>query len=78
MEVMYALLVNETSPPIYQSNVGIRNEPPNVTSAAPTQPISTGRPLVGPGPANDASGIAANFKTFVALVIALVGAFVTL
>jgi mannan endo-1,6-alpha-mannosidase len=78
MEVMYALLVNETLPPMYSPGVGIRNEPPNVTSAAaltPLQPSQTARPLVGPGPANDASGTAVNLKTFVALVIAFAATF---
>lgn len=71
MEVMYALLVNETAPPIYQPNVVIREEPANVTSVAPVQPSDTNRPLVGPGSAGDASGTEVDTKAIGALMIAL-------
>jgi mannan endo-1,6-alpha-mannosidase len=75
MEVMYALLVNETTPPAYLPNVVIRNEPANVTSVTPALPSSTSRPLVGPGPAADASEKSANMKAIGALVAALACAF---
>jgi mannan endo-1,6-alpha-mannosidase len=78
MEVMYALLVNETAPPAYQPSVVIRNEPANVTSVAPAPPNDTSRPLVGPGPAGDASGTAVHFKAMGAVMIALAGAFAVL
>lgn len=75
MEVMYALLVNYTVPPAYLPNVVIRNEPANVTSVAPALPGDTSRPLVGPGPAADASGTGVNMKAMGALIVALACAF---
>jgi mannan endo-1,6-alpha-mannosidase len=75
MEVMYALLVNETTPPAYLPNVVIRNEPANVTSVAPALPSDTRRPLVGPGPVGDASGTGVNMKAMGASIVALACAF---
>jgi mannan endo-1,6-alpha-mannosidase len=75
MEVMYALLVNETTPPAYLPNVAIRNEPANVTSVAPALPSDTRRPLVGPGPVGDASGTGVNMKAMGASIVALACAF---
>lgn len=54
MEVLYALLVNDTLPPITSSGVFIRNEPDNITAIisathTPSSPTSmpTARPLFG-------------------------------
>lgn len=49
MEVMYALLVNETAPPMTEGNVSIRSEPPVATSLRPLPPppSATARPLYG-------------------------------
>ena len=49
MEVMYALLVNETAPPMTLSNVHIRSEPASVTSLRPlpAAPTTTAKPLYG-------------------------------
>ena len=46
---MYALLVNETEPPMTLSNVRIRNEPAGVTSLRPlpAAPTATAKPLYG-------------------------------
>ena len=48
MEVMYTLLVNETEPPMTQSNVRIRDEPASITSAVSSllpNPTNSARPL---------------------------------
>jgi len=49
MEVMYALLVNETAPPMTVNDVQIRNEPAAVTSLnpVPAAPSMTAKPLYG-------------------------------
>ncbi len=78
MEVMYALLVNETSPPMTLSNVRIRNEPSGVTSLRPlpAAPTATANPLYGTK--NEASqlpstllvlGLALSIVTFVAMTL---------
>lgn len=74
MEVMYALLVNETTPPLTSPGVIIRNVPDNVTSIVratntPTGPTSsrTARPLYG-----GSQGIAEPFgKPSAALLLTL-------
>jgi mannan endo-1,6-alpha-mannosidase len=72
MEVMYSLLVNETSPPITGPNVVIRDAPVNITLASgnptATQPSSpTARPLYDDhqGRAPTLSGV------FLTLIVAL-------
>ena len=73
MEVFYALLVNETAPPMTQSNVQIRTEPTSVSYMAPqpqpTQTAATARPLYGSDAAIEASDSA-----FLSLMVVLVSA----
>ena len=78
MEVFYALLVNETTPPASQSNVIIRKEPANVTVVAPTLASDTSRPLVGPGPDSYAAEAGVKVKVLLALMIAFGAAFTML
>jgi mannan endo-1,6-alpha-mannosidase len=49
VEVIYALLVNQTDAPMTLNNVHIRNEPPTVTylEPLPAPPSSTAKPLYG-------------------------------
>ena len=72
VEVMYALLVNETEPPMTLNNVRIRNEPPAVMSLRPlpAAPSSTATPLYGAdNEASKVSGVLFAFFSTFALAI---------
>ena len=74
MEVMYALLVNETEPPMTLSNVRIRDEPPSVTSLRPlpAPPSSTAKPLYGAdSEASKVSGVLLAFSSTLALALVI-------
>ncbi len=45
MEVLYALLVNSTTPPSVLNSVRIRDAPPNIPMVLPDPPASSARPL---------------------------------
>jgi mannan endo-1,6-alpha-mannosidase len=72
VEVIYALLVNETAPPITLNNVRIRDEPATVTSLRPlpAAPSSTAKPLYGAdNEATKVSGALFAFPLTIALAI---------
>jgi mannan endo-1,6-alpha-mannosidase len=77
VEIMYALLVNETSPPMTLSNVRIRDEQPSATSLRPLSapPSSSAIPLYGAdNEASKVSGVL--FAFFSAFALAIVFAII--
>ena len=70
MEVMYALLVNETTPPSVLNSVRIRDAPPNVPMLLPNPSANSARPLYDEGgQLRVAGGVLLGFAIGVAALI---------
>ena len=62
MEVFYALLVNETAPPMVMPNVRIRDEPPGISLSTPAliaDPAETGSAMATAPPIHDNPNVGA-------------------
>lgn len=78
MEVMYALLVNETTPPMTLPSVVIRDVPDNITTKTSASPTAEGTSAATARPLFDShqggAGVASSSGVFVALMIAFAAA----